>query len=212
MIDYKSYSDEELICMYRDGDNDVPDFLMEKYKNLVRKMAGSMFILGADKEDLIQEGMIGLFKAIRDYDSGRDASFMTFADLCISRQMYTAVTNSQRKKHSPLNAYVSFYENYANEDMGEVSPQVALVNILRADDESNPENVVLNRENAEYIVKIADEVLSPLEKSVFELHMIGMSYVEIAKILGRDAKSTDNALNRMKTKLRKRLISDGKQL
>ena len=103
---YTGISDEELIVRLRDGEMGITEFLMEKYKNLVRSKAKSMYILGADSEDLIQEGMIGLFKALRDYDIGRDASFLTFADLCVSRQMYTAVQASRRKKHFPLNTYI----------------------------------------------------------------------------------------------------------
>ena len=109
MLDYGQVTDEELIVRLRDGEKQITDYIMDKYKNLVRSKAGSMFILGADRDDLIQEGMIGLFKAIRDYDCGRDASFFTFAELCISRQMYTAVQASRRKKHAPLNTYISLY-------------------------------------------------------------------------------------------------------
>lgn len=105
--DYEKCSDEELIMRQRDGEEAVTDYIMDKYKNLVRNKAKSMYILGADREDLIQEGMIGLFKAIRDYDTGRDASFSTFADLCVSRQMYTAVQAAGRQKHAPLNTYIS---------------------------------------------------------------------------------------------------------
>ena len=104
--DYEQYTDEELIVRLRDGEEKITDYIMDKYKNLVKSKAKSMYILGADREDLIQEGMIGLFKAIRDYDIGRDASFFTFADLCVSRQMYTAVQAAGRKKHSPLNTYI----------------------------------------------------------------------------------------------------------
>ena len=119
---YQNESDEMLIERLRDGERDITDFIMNKYKNLVRSKAKSMYILGADTEDLIQEGMIGLFKAIRDYDAGRDASFYTFAELCISRQMYTAVQASNRKKHMPLNSYISLYatnENESCESFGE---------------------------------------------------------------------------------------------
>ena len=119
---YQNESDEMLIERLRDGERDITDFIMNKYKNLVRSKAKSMYILGADTEDLIQEGMIGLFKAIRDYDAGRDASFYTFAELCISRQMYTAVQASNRKKHMPLNSYISLYatnENESGESFGE---------------------------------------------------------------------------------------------
>ena len=107
--EYSNYNDEELIVWLRDGEESVTEYLMNKYKNLVRSKAKSMYILGADSDDLIQEGMIGLFKALRDYDIGRDASFLTFADLCVSRQMYTAVQASKRQKHIPLNTYVSLY-------------------------------------------------------------------------------------------------------
>ena len=118
-MNYDARADEELIIALRDGDGKVIDYIIEKYKDLVRKKAGSMFILGADKDDLIQEGMIGLFKAVRDYDSGRDASFFTFAELCISRQMYKAVEAGNRKKHSPLNSYISIYEDENDREIRE---------------------------------------------------------------------------------------------
>ncbi len=111
MPDLEQATDEELIVRLRDGEQQITDYIMEKYKNLVRNKAGSMYILGADRDDLIQEGMIGLFKAIRDFDSGRDASFFTFAELCISRQMYSAVQAAGRMKHIPLNSYISLYGN-----------------------------------------------------------------------------------------------------
>ena len=110
---YGNTTDEELIDRIRQGESQITDYIMEKYKNLVRKKAKSMYILGADNDDLIQEGMIGLFKAVRDYDAGRDASFYTFADLCVSRQMYNAVQASRREKHAPLNSYISLYEDMA---------------------------------------------------------------------------------------------------
>ena len=116
---YEQYSDEELIVRLRDGEAQITDYIMEKYKNLVKSKAKSMYILGADREDLIQEGMIGLFKAIRDYDIGRDASFFTFADLCVSRQMYTAVQAAGRQKHAPLNTYISLYANMSGQEDGE---------------------------------------------------------------------------------------------
>ncbi|MBD5465974.1 MAG: sigma-70 family RNA polymerase sigma factor, partial [Lachnospiraceae bacterium] len=114
--EFDKTSDEELILRLREGEEAIMDYIMDKYKNLVRSKAKSMYILGADNEDLIQEGMIGLFKAIRDFDSGRDASFYTFADLCISRQIYTAVKASGRQKHMPLNTYISLYSNIAEAD------------------------------------------------------------------------------------------------
>lgn len=197
MKDYSGCSDEELIIKLRDGEDAVTDFIMEKYKDLVKSKAKSMYILGADTEDLIQEGMIGLFKAVRDYDCGRDASFYTFAELCVSRQMYTAVRASGRKKHLPLNGYISLYGNSGDNE------EMSLVNILPAVDGGNPETMVIDRENFENLEHVIEEQLSQMEKEVLDLHMTGMSYTEIAKVLGRDLKSTDNALQRIRTKLKK---------
>ena len=116
---YSDIDDEQLIVRIHDGgQDDITDYIMNKYKNLVRKKAASMYILGADKDDLIQEGMIGLFKAVRDYDCGRDASFATFAELCISRQMYSAIKSLSRKKHAPLNSYISIYASREDAEQG----------------------------------------------------------------------------------------------
>ena len=125
---YSCLSDEELIDRQKDGDDKIVEYLCDKYKNLVRSKAKSMFILGADREDLIQEGMIGLFKAVRDFDSGRDASFYTFAELCISRQMYTAVQAADRKKHFPLNHYISLHSSACSED--EAGEEMQLINAI----------------------------------------------------------------------------------
>ena len=207
MEKYGDCTDEELIQSLRDGDDRVMDFLMEKYKGLVRSKAKSMYLLGADGEDLIQEGMIGLFKAVRDYDAGRDASFFTFADLCISRQMYTAVQASTRKKHAPLNRYVSLSQDAFSEDENGGRPA------FEPEDsrERNPEELVIARENAELLEKTIEKELSPLEKQVLDLHLTGMGYVQIARVLGRDTKSTDNALQRIRGKLRRALLRNGKE-
>lgn len=200
-VDYTDISDEELIVRLRDGEENITDFLMDKYKNLVRSKAKSMYILGADREDLIQEGMIGLFKALRDYDSGRDASFLTFADLCVSRQMYTAVQASRRKKHTPLNSYVSLYSGVAmGGDNGE---ETELVNVLSSFSEKSPEEAWIDKENMTLLEKTIDKELSSFEKQVLDLYVTGMGYVQIARVLGRDEKSTDNALQRLKGKLRR---------
>ena len=200
--DYKQYSDEELIVRLRDGEDSITEYLMNKYKNLVRSKAKSMYILGADGDDLIQEGMIGLFKALRDYDSGRDASFLTFADLCVSRQMYTAVQASRRQKHIPLNTYISLYGSVNTDREGE---QEELVNVLAAHAGQSPEEVVIDRENVIQLEKAIERELSSFEKQVLDLYLTGMGYQQIAKVLGRDDKSTDNALQRIKSKLKKRL-------
>lgn len=159
-----------------------------------------MFILGADTEDLIQEGMIGLFKAVRDYDSGRDASFFTFAQLCISRQMYTAVQASKRKKHLPLNTYVSLD---SQEDSGEQKGQEQpLVELLADRTKLNPEELVLDKERVDYLERAMEKELSEFEKQVLDLYRTGMNYSQIARVLGRDEKATDNALSRAKQKIR----------
>ena len=151
-------------------------------------------------EDLIQEGMIGLFKAVRDYDMGRDASFFTFAELCINRQMYTAVQAAQRKKHQPLNNYVSLEGSAGGmEEAGGISHLVA------DKPEQNPEELFLDKERMDYLEKAIVEELSEFEKQVFDLYMTGMSYSQIAKVLGRDEKATDNALQRLKSKIKKML-------
>ncbi|MBE5875020.1 MAG: sigma-70 family RNA polymerase sigma factor [Lachnospiraceae bacterium] len=200
--DYELLSDEELIDRLRNGETAIMDYICDKYKNLVRSKAKSMFILGGDSEDLIQEGMIGLFKAVRDYDMGRDASFLTFADLCVSRQMYTAVQASKRQKHIPLNTYVSLYsDSEEQEDKGEKQ----LLEALEDRTELNPEEAFLDKERVAYLEKVIESELSPFEKQVLDLYMTKMPTAQIAKVLGREEKSTDNALQRLKAKIRKLL-------
>lgn len=201
---YEQQSDEELIIRIRDGESEITDYIIDKYKDLVRKKAQKMYILGGDNEDIIQEGMIGLFKAVRDYDPGRDASFFTFADICISRQMYTAIQAADRKKHFPLNHYISLYGSSGGND-DEVGEEMQLINALEASPEKNPEERMISRENVARIEQIISDELSPLERQVCDLCMVGLNYIEISKILGRDEKSTDNALQRVKNKIRKGL-------
>lgn len=200
--EYNHTSDEELIDRLRGGEARITDYIMDKYKNLVRSKAKSMYILGGDNEDLIQEGMIGLFKAIRDYDAGRDASFYTFADLCISRQMYTAVQASRRQKHWPLNTYVSLYGSGRSRGDHE---EWELAESLSPDQDQNPETLFIDRERVEYLEGQIDRELSGFEKQVLDLYLTGMSYSQIAKVLGREEKSTDNALQRLKGKIKRML-------
>ena len=194
---YKELADEELIVRYMDGDDEVVDFLMDKYKCLVRSQAENMFLLGADHEDLLQEGMIGLFKAIRDYDPGRDTSFHTFAKLCISRQIFTAIEASNRYKHNPLNSYTSLSET-DNAQYREVRERLVEMTAI-----ASPETMLIDKENMAQLEEKLTAELSTLEKQVLDLYFIGMSTREIAAILGRTEKATDNALQRMKGKLRK---------
>lgn len=199
--EYEQCSDGELLDRLRRGEESIMDYICDKYKNLVRSKAKSMFILGADNEDLIQEGMIGLFKAVRDFDSGRDASFYTFAELCISRQMYTAVQASKRQKHRPLNTYVSLDDNRGGE--GDDRENLILSEQLADRREPSPEELFLDKERVAYLEKTIEEELSDFERQVLDLYMTGMSYSQIAKVLGRDEKATDNALQRLKAKIRK---------
>ena len=200
---FKEESDEQLIVRIHDGDEpDIIDYIMNKYKNLVRKKAGSMYILGADRDDLIQEGMIGLFKAIRDYDIGRDSSFLTFADLCVSRQMYSAIQASARKKHGPLNSYISIY---ARREDSETDAEYSLEDILESNSSFIPEEHVMEQENLKALEEAIDKELSPLERQVLDLYVTGMSVKKISAVLGRDEKSTDNAMQRIRHKLKKYL-------
>lgn len=200
-MDYSNFSDEEIVTLYRDGDEECVTFLLQKYKPLVSRKAGIMFLLGADHDDLIQEGMIGLLKAIRDYDMGRDASFGTFAELCVMRQLYSSVKAYQRKKHSMLNDARSLQEE------GDTNGGTLLSRLVG--EGQDPEKIVIDKENVERIQQIIDDQLSSFEKSVLELHLTGMVYTEIARVLNKDSKSTDNALQRAKGKIRKALNSEG---
>ena len=204
---YEECSDEELILRLRDGEGAITDYIMDKYKNLVRSKAKSMYILGADRDDLIQEGMIGLFKAVRDYDIGRDASFFTFAELCVSRQMYTAIQAAGRQKHTPLNTYISLYAGSADQDVDGRDGEWELSGSLLSQPERNPEDLLIDRENVERLEKTIEKELSSFEKQVLDLYLTGMKYSQIARVLGRDEKSTDNALQRIKSKLKKAITN-----
>lgn len=197
---YSGLTDEEMISLFRDGDQEAMERLLEKYKGMVLGKAKSMYILGGDSEDLIQEGMLGLFKAVRDFDSGRDASFRTFAQLCVTRQLYTAVKASARKKHLPLNSAVSLSSPLREENGDERDEE--LLDFLEADPSSNPEEYLIGQEETERLEEMIEKELSPLEKQVLDLYLTGMSYVEIAHVLNRDEKSTDNALQRIRAKTR----------
>lgn len=205
--EYGNCSDEELILRLRDGEEAITDYIMDKYKNMVRSKAKSMYILGADREDLIQEGMIGLFKAVRDYDTGRDASFFTFADLCVSRQMYTAIQAAGRQKHMPLNTYVSLYADGADGEDGLREAERGLLESAASRLEQNPEELLIDRENVKRLEEVMEKELSNFEKQVLDLYLTGMKYSQIARVLGKDDKSTDNALQRIKAKLKKAISS-----
>ncbi|MGO5053541.1 RNA polymerase sporulation sigma factor SigH [Lachnospiraceae bacterium LCP25S3_G4] len=203
MNNYKTLADEELIKNLREGDASITDYIMDKYKYLVRKKAKAMYLLGGDNDDLIQEGMIGLFKAVRDYDISQDSTFYSFAELCISRQMYSAIEASKRKKHLPLNSYVSIYDE-GDEDSAEGKPP--LIDTIQSEKLNNPEELFLNKEYLEIIETKLKEGLSDLENRVLYLHLLGTDYQTIARLLDKSPKAIDNALQRIKGKAAKIII------
>lgn len=194
---YEKYSDEALISILKKkNEMEIMDYLMDKYKNLVKKKAKVLFLIGGDTDDLIQEGMIGLFKAIRDYNEKKDSSFFHFAEICISRQMYTAMEASNRKKHAPLNSYISLSADGGTES-GESLPE-----FFEALSDVNPEQIVINKEELEQMRKKVDAALSKMEKEVLAYYLQGMNYTQIAEIMQKPAKSIDNALQRIRNKLK----------
>lgn len=200
MANYEQMTDEQLIGKLRGGDSHIIDYIMEKYKNLVRKEANAMYLLGGENDDLIQEGMIGLFKAVQDYDTQQETSFYSFAKLCITRQMYSAIEASKRKKHSPLNSYISLYES--SEEQG------SLMETMAAGQESNPEELLVSREYAQLLEMKLEESLSDLENRVLYLHLLGTDYRTIARLLDKSPKPIDNALQRIKGKTEKILRAE----
>lgn len=197
---YSEYTDEELIDRYRNGETVIIDYLMIKYKNLVLSKTKSLYLLGGETEDLIQEGMIGLFQAVNDYDFGRDASFFTFADLCVTRKIYNAIKASNEKKHSFLNNYVSLNSPVEGENNAE---GLALLERLANADDSEPETMALIGELKEEVVAAINKELTDLERENFLLYLTGMTNSEVARVVGRSPKETDNAIQRAKVKLRK---------
>lgn len=196
--EYQNYTDEELIRLIHQGEDGPVDYLMEKYKNMVRGKAKTLYLIGGDHEDLIQEGMIGLFRSIRDFDESRESGFATFAALCVSRQLYKAIEAQNRKKNQPLNNYISLdTPAYPENEQDDTS----LVDVLHPDRNSNPEQFVIARESIELLEEKLDQRLSPLEKQVYILFREGYPYQQIAVKLGKEPKSIDNALQRIKSKL-----------
>ena len=194
MKQYDGIKDEELISRFKNGESEILDYLMEKYKNMVRKKARTMFLIGGENDDLIQEGMIGLFKAVRDYQPDRDAAFQTFASICVDRQIYNAIQSSNRQKHQQLNSYISLSEQdgeneeHLGDNWGE-----------------NPESIIIDQENVQDLEQEITATLSPMENQVLEYYLAGNGYGEIAQIMGKTPKSIDNALQRIRIKIREQL-------
>ena len=196
--DYDNLLDEDLAELSAGGDKRATECILARYKNLVRSKARMYFLVGADKEDIIQEGMIGLFKAIRDFDRSKLASFRGFAELCVRRQIITAVKTATRQKHMPLNSYVSL-----NNPLYDDEAEGMDASFLSAMPEFDPEHLFIRKEKAEFLGGKIDETLSDLEKKVLGMYLEGMSYQEIAERMSRSAKSIDNALQRVKKKMEK---------
>lgn len=195
----KNLTHEDLARLAQDGDNSALEYLINTYKNIVRLRARKFFLIGGDYEDLIQEGTIGLFKAIRDYNPAKNTSFTTFAELCIRRQLYTAIKSANRKKHLLLNDSLSLDFSAEENDNKNQSDIYADQSIM------SPDEIMESEEKLNEINKIIDTMLSPLEKTAIEMYLDGKNYREIAKIINKEEKSVDNALNRAKNKLRNAL-------
>ena len=197
---YKNAKDEELVLMAQNGDEAAQEYLLDKYKSLVRAKSRAYFLIGADSEDIIQEGMIGLYKAVRDYNEEKNASFRSFAELCINRQMITAIKAATRQKHQPLNSYVSL-----NKPVYEEESEQTYMDFLQSSSGSllNPEALLIGQENKSFLENQMVKNLSSFETRVLVLYLQGRSYFEIANVLDKPEKSIDNALQRVKKKLEK---------
>jgi len=193
-------SDEDIVTEAKDGNTIALEFLINKYKNFVKAKARSYFLIGADREDIIQEGMIGLYKAIRDFKGDKLSTFRAFAELCITRQIITAIKTATRQKHIPLNSYVSLNKPIYDEDSDRT-----LLDILSGTKITDPEELIINREEYNDIEFKMGEILSDLEWKVLTLYLEGKSYQEISVDLRRHVKSIDNALQRVKRKLERYL-------
>lgn len=199
-IGYDSLGDDELIELIHKGESEALDFLIKKYRNFVRAKARSYFLIGADREDIVQEGMIGLYKAIRDYKDDKLASFKAFAELCITRQIITAIKTATRQKHIPLNSYVSLDKPIYDEES-----ERTLMDVISGTKVLDPEELLINREKLSNIESKVMELLSDLERKVLALYLDGQTYQEISNTLDRHVKSIDNALQRVKRKLERYL-------
>ena len=197
---YGGMTDEQVVELCQSGDSLAMEYLLNKYKNFVRSKARSYFLMGADHEDIVQEGMIGLFKAVRDFREDKLSSFRAFAELCVTRQIITAIKTATRQKHIPLNSYISLNKPIYDEESDRT-----LMDVIVEGHVDNPEELIISQEDLHGINTQLAEMLSSLEKDALSLYLDGKSYQEIAQLLGRHAKSIDNALQRVKRKLEKYL-------
>ncbi|BBF45195.1 RNA polymerase sporulation specific sigma factor SigH [Lachnospiraceae bacterium KM106-2] len=205
-LDYGSYSDEQLLQMAKEDDRQAVDCLMERYKYLVRQKAHALFLIGGEEDDLIQEGMIGLYKALHDFKSDRNASFYHFASLCISRQIFSALKLNNRKKNYPLNTYISFYTPIGEESHS-IGEDISLVDVMFPKSEQNPEELIIDQENTRRLKEELDKKLSEFERKVILFYVKGYSYTKIAEMMKKSPKSIDNALQRIRVKVN-RIVMD----
>lgn len=199
--DLESLADEELIQVYRKGTNEAIEVLIQRYKRFVRTKIRTNYYVGTDKDDLIQEGMIGLFKAICDYNPNKEASFKSFATICITRQLSTVFKSVTRQKHIPLNTSISLSIPVNTKGSDEEEDGITLMDVLKNKESLTPEDEVIDRENLEVLNKNISKVLSPMEWHVLKLYIDGKNYKDIALMLGKKPKSIDNALQRIKKKV-----------
>lgn len=201
---FEGISDELIVQKVHEGDTEALDYLITKYRMFVKAKARSYFLVGADKEDIIQEGMIGLYKAIRDFKGDKLSSFRAFAELCITRQIITAIKTATRQKHIPLNSYISLDKPIYDEESDRT-----LMDVITGSIQEDPEYLMINREEYSHLEGKINEVLSDLEQQVLALYLDGQSYNEISEELNRHVKSIDNALQRVKRKLERHLEIGG---
>lgn len=196
MKDFDKFTDEALIGFVRDGrdEDEITRYLMDKYKPLVRKKARALYLVGGETDDLIQEGMLGLFKAFRDFQVEKESSFAAFAKLCIERQLYTAIQSSKRQKHQPLNSYISLSDEEFAAELRQLHGQ-------------NPESIIIDQENTEQAKEQISLILSDFENQVLKLYLEGADYLQIAEKMGKTAKSIDNALQRIRQKVKKHVLN-----
>jgi RNA polymerase sporulation-specific sigma factor len=197
---FEQLSDEQVVEQVHHGNTEALDYLITKYRLFVKSKARSYFLIGADKEDIVQEGMIGLYKAIRDFKGDKLASFRAFAELCITRQIITAIKTATRQKHIPLNSYVSL-----DKPIFEEESERTLLDIIESPVTDDPQHILINQEDYSHLENKMAEVLSELEQQVLERYLAGQSYFEISEQLNRHVKSIDNALQRVKRKLERHL-------
>lgn len=194
-LNYEDLSDKEILSLIKQKDSDAMEYMLKKYSGIVKKEIRTVYLIGAETEDLAQEGMIGLFKAIRDYEDSKGAAFNTFATLCVRNQIKTAIKASNRKKHTPLNTYISIYTE------GDEKESNLAIDLEAVDDSSSPEAMVIANEQFVSLEKRIDKELSPFEKKVLKLYLEGLSYADIGAELDKKEKSVNNALQRIRGKL-----------